>query len=355
VSARIATVRTVPFDTLSDADLDAWHQLRAANPALDSPYFHPGFSAAVNKSRPVQVAVGRDERGAVSALLPMHREGQVARPVGWPGADFQGPISAPGTAFPALKLLTGGVRRFAFDHLIEPNQDFAPWFESSRPSPFVDTTGGLEGYLGRASKSGKDNMGQARRRTSKAEKQLGPIRFEADVVDEDALREVVRLKRAQYEATGATDYFAEQDRVDMLTRLLHTRGTEFAGVLSTVHAGPHLLAAHFGIRSGPVLHWWFPVYDPEFSALAPGWILLRELVGAAPQLGVGRIDFGRGDDEYKRRAKTGEVMVAQGVVSRSSAYRVARRARNSLITAAKSSALAPELRRIARRLRALNR
>lgn len=355
MTARIASLRTVPFDTLTDADLDAWHRLRASNPALDSPYFHPGFAAAVNKGRPVQVVVGRDEHGEIAGLLAVHREGALLRPVGWPGADFQSPIAAPGTTFPAAKLLTGGVKRFAFDHLLEPNPDFAPWFESSRPSPFVDTTGGLEGYLARASKSGKDNMGQARRRTNKAEKQLGPIRFGADVVDEDALREVVRLKRGQYEATGAVDYFAEPDRVDMLTRLLHTRGTDFAGILSTVHAGPHLLAAHFGIRSGSVLHWWFPVYDPEFSALAPGWILLRELVQAAPELGVGRIDFGRGDDEYKRRAKTGEVQVAQGVVTRSSAYRVVRRARNSLISAAKQSALAPQLRTIAHRLRAHNR
>jgi len=353
--ARIVSVRTVGFDALGGAEIDAWHRLRAANPALDSPYFHPGFAAAVHEGRPVEVAVGRDERGEVAGLLPMHREGNLLRPVGWPGADFQGPIRAPGTAFPALKLLTGGARRFAFDHLLEPDEDFAPWFESSRPSPYLDCAGGLEGYLGRASKSGKDNMGQARRRTNKAEKQIGPVRFAADVVDEKSLAAVVELKRGQYAATGAADYFARPERVDLLTRLLHTRGTEFAGVLSTVHAGDQLLAAHFGMRSGGVLHWWFPVYDPQFSSLAPGWILLRELVGAAPELGIERIDFGRGDDEYKRRAKTGEVLVAQGVVSRNSAYRVARRARNSMMTAAKSSAFAPQLRRLARRLRAYNR
>jgi hypothetical protein len=50
-----------------------------------------------------------------------------------------------------------------------------------------------------------------------------------------------------------------------------------------------------------------------------------------------------------------DALVAQGVVSRNSAYRVARRARNSMITAAKSSAYAPQLRRLARRLRAFNR
>jgi CelD/BcsL family acetyltransferase involved in cellulose biosynthesis len=353
--ARTATVRYVPFDALQAEELDAWHRLRAANPALDSPYFHPGFAAAAHAGgRPVQVAVGRDERGAIRALLPGHRERALLRPAGWPAADFQGPVLAPGSVFPPLKLLAGGVRSVAFDHLLQPNPGFEPWLESTRPSPFVDTTGGLDGYLGRASRSGKDNMGQARRRTAKADRDLGTVRFAADVVDEDALRRVVELKRAQYAATGARDYFAEPDRLDLLSRLLHTRGTDFGGILSTLHAGPHLLAAHFGIRSGSVLHWWFPVYDPQFAALAPGWMLLRELVSASPALGINRIDLGRGDDEYKRRAKTGEVMVGQGVVTRNSAHRAVRRARNSLIAAAKSSALGPGLRRVVRKMRAQN-
>ena len=344
------------FDALSAEETDAWHRLRSANPALDSPYFHPGFASAVHASgRPVWVAVARDGSGAVRALLPGHRERSLLRPAGWPGADFQGPVRAPGTAVPPLTLLTGGIRGYAFDHLLEPAAEFAPWVESSRPSPFLDVTGGLDGYLGRASRSGKDNMGQARRRTAKAERQLGPIRFAADIVDEHALREVVRLKRAQYAATGAGDYFAEPDRLDLLTRLLHTRSTEFGGILSTLYAGPHLLAAHFGLRAGSVLHWWFPVYDPAHAALAPGWILLRELVAASPSLGFTRIDLGRGDDEYKRRAKTGEVMVSQGLVTRNSAYRAVRRARNSLIATAKSSALGPGLRHVVRKLRAVNR
>jgi CelD/BcsL family acetyltransferase involved in cellulose biosynthesis len=351
-----ATVRTVPFDKLGSEELDTWHRLRASNPKLDSPYFHPGFAAAVHESgRTVEVVVGRDKSGAVSALWPVHRDGGVLRPVGWPGADFQGPVLAPGATFPPLLLLGGGVRSLAFDHLLEPAPEFAPWVESTRPSPLVDTTGGLEGYLGRATKSGKDNMGQARRRTAKAERELGPVKFEADTVDEEALRKVVELKRGQYSSTGVADYFAEPDRLALMNRLLHTRGTDFGGVLSTVYAGDRLLAAHFGIRSGGVLHWWFPVYDPEFSALSPGWILLRELVAAAPSLGVTRIDLGRGDDEYKRRAKTGELMVSQGVVTRNNAYKAMRRARNSLISAAKESALGPGLRRVARGLRARNR
>jgi CelD/BcsL family acetyltransferase involved in cellulose biosynthesis len=352
----VTAMEMVDFDDLGAEELDAWHRLRAANPMLDSPYFHPGFAAAVHaEGQRVRVAVGRDARGEVCALLPCHRDGSVLRPAGWPGADFQGPILAPGTVFPPLRLLADGARSFLFDHLVPGSADFEPWVESSQPSPYLDTTGGLDGYLGRVSRSGKDKMSEARRGAARAEKSHGPLRFTADVVDEAALLRVVRLKRDQYRATGAGDYFAAPGRVALLSRLLHTRDTSFGGVLSTVYAGEHLLAAHFGIRSGRVLHWWFPVYDPEFGALSPGWILLREVIAACPALGVDRIDLGRGEDDYKRRAKTGQTSVSQGAVTRSAARRMLRRARNSLVATARSSPLGPQLRRAAQRLRALQR
>lgn len=351
-----AALQSFAFDELTPAHLDAWHKLRAVNPMLDSPYFHPGFAGAVHASgRAVRVLVGHGPTGEVESLFPVHRDGAVLRPVGWPGADFQGPILAPGAAYPVGALLGDGVRALEFDHLLRTAAEFEPWITGSRPSPYVDTAGGLDGYLARASKSGKDNMGQARRRTAKAEREIGPVRFVADSLDEGDLARVIELKRAQYSATGARDYFAEPGRRELMTSLLRTRGTDFGGILSTLHAGDQLLAAHFGIRSGGVLHWWFPVYDPAYAGLAPGWMLLRELVTAAPRLGFTRIDLGRGDDEYKRRAKTGETPVCQGMVTRSSVRRALRAARESLVSAAKESPLGPQLRRVVRRIRTIKR
>ncbi|MFF3442162.1 GNAT family N-acetyltransferase [Streptosporangium sp. NPDC002721] len=349
-------LRTVGFDALTARELDTWHALRADNPLLDSPCFHPGFAAAVHAGgREVRVSVGTDASGGVRVLLPHHRERSLIRPAGWPAADFQGPVLAPGSAFDPLDLLTGGVRAFEFDHLVESCPEFEPWVESRRTSPYADTSGGLEGYLGRASRSGKDNMGQARRRAAKAERTHGAVRFVADAVDPQALDRVVALKRAQYAATGARDYFAESGRHDLLTRLLHTRDSSFGGVLSTLRAGPHLIAAHFGLRSENVLHWWFPVYDPAFANLSPGWMLLREIVAASPAMGITRIDFGRGDDEYKRRAKTGETLVCQGIVTRSSTRRALRRARGVMVTAAKSSTFGHNLRKALRIFRDIKR
>ena len=220
-----------------------------------------------------------------------------------------------------------------------------PWVETRAASPYVEVSGGLDGYLSRASKSGRDNIGQARRRTARAERELGPVTFRAQSSDAEALAWLVDRKREQYAATGARDHFASADRRALLSLLLDTHEPGCEGILSTLHFGDTLVAAHFGIRSRSVLHWWFPVYDPAFANFAPGWIMLRELAMAAPELGFERIDLGRGDDEYKRRARTGEVEVAAGAVTGSALRRVGHTARRAAVTAAKASPLAPLLRR----------
>ncbi|WP_020662874.1 GNAT family N-acetyltransferase [Amycolatopsis benzoatilytica] len=345
-------MRVVEFDRLTARELESWHVLRAGNPRLDSPYFHPAFTAAVHAEGPaVRVAIAEDVPGVVTGLLPVHVNGSGVRPVGWPAADFQAPVQTADSRFPVERLLPAlRARTFSFDHLLG-RAEFEPWIETQRPSPYLDVTGGLDGYLGRASRSGKDNMGQARRRSAKAVREHGSLVFTADCSDPVLLDEVIRLKRDQYRATGARDYFADPARVALLHRLLRTREDSFGGVLSTVHIGGQLLAAHFGLRDGPVLHWWFPVYEPRFSRLAPGWILLREIVQAAADLGVRRVDLGRGEDEYKRRAMTGQVLVCQGEVSTGGLHRLVRRVSRQAVTAAKTSPVAPQLRALRRRFR----
>jgi CelD/BcsL family acetyltransferase involved in cellulose biosynthesis len=254
-------------------------------------------------------------------------------------------VLAAGTPFDPHELLVDGVRTFEFDHWLLPSPAAAPWVETRAASPFVEVAGGLDGYLSRASKSGRDNIGQARRRTARAEREHGSVTFRAQSSDLEALAWLVDRKRAQYAATGARDYFAPEHRRTLLSLLLDTKEPGCEGIMSTLHFGDTLVAAHVGIRSRSVLHWWFPAYDPEFASFAPGWIMLRELAQAAPELGLERIDLGRGDDEYKRRARTGEVEVAAGAVTGTAVRRVRHRARRAAVTAAKNSPVAPLLRR----------
>jgi CelD/BcsL family acetyltransferase involved in cellulose biosynthesis len=332
--------KLIDFGALAAAELAMWQAVRAANPALDSPFFNPAFTAAVHAVfGDVQVAIDDDHE----VWFPLQVSGRTAKPAG-PGCDYQGPISAPGVAVDPLDLVrVTGLRALRFDHLLE-RAEFAPWVEERQISPFIDATDGLDGYLTRVSKSGKEKMSRVRGKTKRAGRELGDVRLVWDTDESDLLDRLIEIKRAQYEATGGYDFFATPRHREFVHHLLKTRGNGFAGVLSAVYAGDTLLAAHFGLRDGDVLHWWFPVFNHEHSALAPGWVLLRELISAAPANGITRIDLGRGDEDYKTRAMTGAHWVCDGDVTIDALRRRLWQARRTVAGRMKATPMGPRLR-----------
>ena len=270
-SERVARHHIVEMDELDSAHIERWLDLRASNPALDSPYFHPAFTAGVAATRPgVRVIVGETADGSVAAFLPVQFDKRTCRPAGWPAADFQGPICAPNVDFDiSAALRSARIGSYEFDHMLDGLPGFEPWIFGREPSSYVDVSGGLDGNMSRASSTGKRRIKDAARLGRKAEREYGAVRS----VDthSSAPDVVISLKQRQYQATGARDYFADARHVELMHRLLATStDSEFGGRLSAVYAGEHLIAAHFGLRAGPVLHWWFPFYDPQFSRRIPG-------------------------------------------------------------------------------------
>jgi CelD/BcsL family acetyltransferase involved in cellulose biosynthesis len=347
---RVSRHHLVEMDELGSAHVERWLELRASNPALDSPYFHPAFTETVASTRTgVKVIVGETAEGSLASFLPVQVDKRTCRPAGWPGADFQGPICAPGVDFDITAALrTSRIASYEFDHLLDGVWGFEPWIFGRQPSRNVDVSGGLDGYLSRANSTGKRRIRDAARLARKAEREHGPVRVIAESTDSTVLDAVIALKRRQYHATGARDYFGDAKHVELMHRLLATgTGSDFGGLLSAVYAGDHLIAAHFGLRAGPVLHWWFPVYDPEFSRLDPGWMQVRAIIDAAPQLGIERIDLGRGEEgDWKRWLGTGYQLVCQGAVIPNPLRHRTASARRRLTQAAKSSPAAPAMRSV---------
>ena len=75
----------IDFAALGAAELGKWQQVRAADPALDSPFFHPAFAGAVHALfGNVQVAINDEHQ----VWFPVQVSNGVARPAG-PGADFR--------------------------------------------------------------------------------------------------------------------------------------------------------------------------------------------------------------------------------------------------------------------------
>jgi CelD/BcsL family acetyltransferase involved in cellulose biosynthesis len=68
------------------------------------------------------------------------------------------------------------------------------------------------------------------------------------------------------------------------------------------------------MRSGRLLHWWFPSYDPEYQKYSPGMIVLFQTVEAISAAGIQCIDLGKGDEPYKRSVATGSIELGEGFV-----------------------------------------
>ena len=121
-------------------------------------------------------------------------------------------------------------------------------------------------------------------------------------------------KSAQYRQTGVWDRFDQPWIVDVVRALAATTSDGLTGVLSTLRAGDHLVAVHFGLLGRDRLIWWFPAYDATYGSYSPGLILLLDLVSEAAARGLALVDLGRGEHHYKLRVANGAYDVAEGSV-----------------------------------------
>jgi CelD/BcsL family acetyltransferase involved in cellulose biosynthesis len=318
-----------------------WTALSEGNPDLDSPYFHPAFvRGLIEVGRKAEVAVFH-EGGDLRGFFPFERRGRAhAVPAGWPMADFQAPVCAAGFALDVdAWMRAAGLESFLFDHLLVEHREFFPHVERVRASPFLDVSGGLEAYRARLGASNKRALAGTLRLLRKARRDLGEIRLDYRSRDASLLHKLIDWKRRQYRETGADDFFADPAHVAFLERLLSVEGDGFHGALSALWAGEKLLALHMGMAWRGVLHWWFPSYDVALSAYSPGRLMLAKLAEEAPALGLRRIDLGKGEAEYKRRAMTGARQVAEGFIDTHQARRWLRRLRLAVGDRIQGSAL----------------
>jgi CelD/BcsL family acetyltransferase involved in cellulose biosynthesis len=306
-------------EELSDADLARWSEIRGTIPELASPFFTPQYTIAVSSIRSdVRVAILEDGGRIVGFFAHQRGRSQAGRPVGGPLCDFQGLVSERDIVCDARELLRqAGLRSWRFDHLASGQTVFWPHLRRVSLSRSIDLTSGFDLYAASRRRDGTKQMRSVANLSRKLAREWGPIHFQKQDDRLVSLRQVLTWKSAQYLRSGLVDAFRYRWMVELLEVLLETREKEFAGILSTLSAGDRMVAAHMGIRSTDVWHYWITAYDPEFRRYSPGLILLTEMARAAPSLDIHRIDLGKGDELYKRRFANQAVEVAEGWVARS--------------------------------------
>lgn len=342
-------VRVQIAGSLGPAELARWAALQRASPLYRSPFFHPEFTLAVARVRPARVAV-IEHGGSLTGFFPFEvGRGRTGRPVGRPFSDYHGVVADDAVAIDARELVRAcGLTTWSFDHVPAAMTAFAPYASAQARSPRVDLGDGFEPYL--ATARTRSDVRNALRHARRLEREVGPLELVADSDAGDLLAQALLWKRRQYAATGVRDVLADPRSRALLQDLHAADGIDFAGMLSVLLAGDQVAALHFGLRSGPVLHYWFPAYNPDLGRYSPGLVLILELARAAPELGIAEIDLGKGDSRFKRALATDAVALHEGVVGAGAVSTFAARAHESGRRLLRSAGMHRAVRRAARAL-----
>jgi CelD/BcsL family acetyltransferase involved in cellulose biosynthesis len=296
-----------PFEQLPGELISRWACIQQSNEELSSPFFRPEFAQlTATARRDVYVAVidGGD------AFFPFQRDSfGFGHPVGGVMSDYHGVIAPAGYELDPVALVRAcGLRTWDFDHVPWSQPLFRPHVAHRTRSLVLDIQDGTP--IG--SSSFRSACARKRR---KLEREVGNIRIELISSDSELLSACLRWKSAQYRRHGHVDLFERPWARELIEGIARMRAPEFAGVLSVMWIGDRPIAAHFGIRSHGVLHYWFPSYDTRFSAYSPGMLLLVEMISGFSKSGVEIFDFGKGEERYKTELATREIPLIEGYVS----------------------------------------
>lgn len=301
------TSRVVSPHDLEPVEVSAWEELCATSTSVHSPFFSPHFALAVASVHPgVKICVLR-KAGHPVGFLPFqyssrwHRWLAAAGPVGGQMNDYFGLIAEPDVYIGSSRLLRlAGLRHLGFTHLDETQLNFG--LEGERPETGlrIQLAAGANGRWEQLRDRKKRFVEDTERRARKLESAHGPLRFQFAETSPAALAQLIRMKRLQYASTNVRDSLAQEWKRKLLENLAGVKEPTCSGILSVLYAGETWVASHFGLRSKTVMHYWFPVYNPDLREFAPGRLLLKHVCEAAPREGIRCIDRGAGDSQAKR-------------------------------------------------------
>lgn len=296
----------------------AWRCLQQKNPALQSPYFAPDFTAIIAGARNnVELAVLEDGKVIAGCFPFERRRWNFAGPVGSFISDYHGVISAPDLRFDPQALLRAcGLVAWDFDHVPTAQVSLEPFHRELHRSPIIDLTAGYEAYVGERRAAGTEQIKKNGNLLRRLEREVGPLQFIIHSPDRALLEKLLAWKTDQFRRNRWRDLFSIPWVRQTMEGIHATQTPDFAGMLSALYAGGQLVAAHFGMRSATVWHYWFPAYDPAFANYSPGVMLLLKMAEAAASMGIRTIDLGCGEHSYKYRLMNGYVPTASGSVER---------------------------------------
>ncbi|HID82978.1 MAG TPA: GNAT family N-acetyltransferase [Chromatiales bacterium] len=339
-------ISAIPAREMDKTLQQRWQEIQASNPALANPYFCVEYTEAVAAVRD-DVFVGiMEEDNRVVGFFPFQRKSKkIAGPVGGRLSDYQGVIISPEQEWSVEDLMQGcDLNIWDFDHLLAAQQPLESFYEKIASSPVMNLAEGFERYVQIKRESGSKKIKQLQGLWRKFERDIGEFRLELYSENSAAFQQVIQWKHEQCLRTGVVDFMSWGWTTGMLEQIWKKRSDNFAGMLSVLYHEDEIIAAHMGMRSATVCHWWFPGYNHSFSKFSPGGLLLLKVAEEIAGQGIISIDLGKGDDAYKSWFTTGSIALAEGSVMLPSITTSLRKAQTASDTFLRHSPLALPVR-----------
>ncbi len=106
---------------------------------------------------------------------------------------------------------------------------------------------------------------------------------------------------ARWATTGSPSLFHDESAREFYRCMVSEFSDSGQLIFTEVLLNGVAVASHFGFISEGDLIWYKPTFDPALSRIAPGEVLLRELLILAGSRELTGFDFTRGDESFKMR------------------------------------------------------
>jgi CelD/BcsL family acetyltransferase involved in cellulose biosynthesis len=321
-------IEVIHPEELGAQDIARWRAFQAGSPSLKSPFFTPEWAQTIGAVRS-DARIALIEHGA--GFFPAQRLSRyAAMGLGAPIADYQGVVGANWLTIDHAKLCRAlKVGRIDLTH-VPQEQVILPRQAGLEGSWIVELEGSAEAYRMRQKQARREFVRQTDKKQRKIEKERGPLEFAAFSTDAMHLETLLCWKLAQLARSGQPPIWSQPWVRGVIDRSFAAPGHEFGGALFTMSIDGRLIAANYMLRSHGVLHDWIIAHDNEFDAYSPGLLLGRWAVEWAAENGFSEIDFGPGEQQYKRQLATSQRMLAWGAATRLSWSGAVRRAEFAL-------------------------
>ena len=244
----------------------------------------------------------------------------IAERIGGALNDYFGIIHSQQFTLSSRKLLQlCHINHFEISHLDERFTKLGLTAEKPEPSPLVLLDKDDSELNSKQRRKKKHFARETEKRLDRIQQELGILRFEFQTENISAeLENCIKFKRRQYQVTHSIDPLRHSVERRMLGKLSTLKVDSCSGILSTLYAGDQWLATHFGLINSHTMHYWFPVYNPQFQEYSPGRILILKMIEHARDHSIKVFDFGAGSSQMKRKFSNEENIVLKDIWKNSS-------------------------------------